>query len=52
MLVDKALFLAFVKISYLSEEGLESADIDFIVEQLGVARDLAYQNFKMDRQCS
>ena len=40
MLFNKALFLAFGEISE-SEEGLEKEDIDLIVKQLGVERNLA-----------
>lgn len=40
MLFNKALFLAFGEISEI-EEGLEKEDIDLIVKQLGVERNLA-----------
>lgn len=40
MLFDKALFLAFGEVSE-SEEGLENTDIDLIVKQLDVERNLA-----------
>lgn len=40
MLFDKALFLAFGEVSE-SEEGLEKTDIDLIVKQLDVERNLA-----------
>ena len=40
MLYNKALFLAFGEISE-SEEGLKKDDIDLIVKQLGVDRNLA-----------
>lgn len=40
MLCDKALFLAFGEVSE-SEEGLEKTDIDLIVKQLDVERNLA-----------
>ena len=39
MLFNKALFMAFGEISE-SEEGLEKADIDLVVKQLGVERNL------------
>ena len=45
MLFDKALFLAFGEISE-SEEGLESADIDLIVGQLGIDRNLAIRTLR------
>lgn len=45
MLFDKALFLAFGEISE-SEEGLEKADIDLIVEQLGIDRNLAIRTLR------
>lgn len=45
MLFDKALFLAFGEISE-SEEGLERADIDLIVEQLGIDRNLAVRTLR------
>lgn len=45
MLFDKALFLAFGEISE-SEEGLEKADIDLIVEQLGIDRNLAIKTLR------
>ena len=45
MLFDKASFLAFGEISE-SEEGLESADIDLIVGQLGIDRNLAIRTLR------
>jgi len=45
MLFDKALFLAFGEISE-SEEGLEKADIDLIVDQLGIGRNLAVRTLR------
>ena len=45
MLFDEALFLAFGEISE-SEEGLESVDIDLIVGQLGIDRNLAIRTLR------
>lgn len=45
MLFDRALFLVFGEISE-SEEGLEKADIDLIVGQLGIDRNLAIRTLR------